>query len=102
VFNKLDYLTLKRVAELHVNQVLELINAQGHHVSCAPGVVEHIQREGYSEHFGARPMQAAAMRVLGQVVADQILGGRGGLVRGEIGFDPVSNRTSFAAETENG
>jgi ATP-dependent Clp protease ATP-binding subunit ClpB len=102
VFNKLDYLTLKRVAELHVNQVLELINAQGHRITCVPGVVEHIQREGYSEHFGARPMQTAAMRVIGQVVADQMLSGRCGLVRGEIGFDPVSNRTSFTADTRNG
>jgi hypothetical protein len=64
--------------------------------------VEHIQREGYSEHFGARPMQTAAMRVIGQVVAGQILNGRGGPVRGEIGFDPVSNRTLFAADTQNG
>jgi ATP-dependent Clp protease ATP-binding subunit ClpB len=102
VFNKLDYPTLKRVAELHVGQALALINAQGHCLTCAPGVVEYIQREGYSEHFGARPMQAAAMRVLGQVVADQMLSGRGALVRGEIGFDPVSNRTLFAAGTRNG
>jgi ATP-dependent Clp protease ATP-binding subunit ClpA len=102
VFNKLDYLTLKRVAELHVSQVLELINAQGHRITCEPGVVEHIQREGYSEHFGARPIQTAAMRVIGHVVADQMLSGRGGLIWGEIGFDPVSNSTSFAADTRNG
>src|SRR6516225_7454380 len=71
VFNKLDYLTLKRIAELHVRQALEIINDQGHHITCAHEVVEYVQREGYSEHFGARLMQTAAMRVLGQVVADR-------------------------------
>jgi ATP-dependent Clp protease ATP-binding subunit ClpB len=102
VFNKLDYLTLRRIAELHVRQALEIINAQGHRVTCTAAVIEHIQREGYSEHFGARPIQTAAMRVIGQAVADQLLSGRGGPVRGEIGFDPVSNRTLFAAGTRDG
>jgi ATP-dependent Clp protease ATP-binding subunit ClpA len=95
VFNKLDYATLKRVAELHVRKVLEIINSQGHCISCAPEVVEHVRREGYSEHFGARPMEVAAMRVLGQVVADRMLSGRTRAVRGQIGFDPTINETLF-------
>jgi ATP-dependent Clp protease ATP-binding subunit ClpB len=93
VFNKLDYLTLKQIAELHVRQALEIINAQGHRITCAPEVVERVQREGYSEHFGARPMQTAAMRVLGQVVADKMIGELAHRVRGEIGFDPTINET---------
>src|SRR5215831_168038 len=60
VFNKLDYLTLRRIGELHVHQALEIINAQGHCIECAGELVEHVQREGYSEKFGARPMQNAA------------------------------------------
>jgi ATP-dependent Clp protease ATP-binding subunit ClpA len=95
VFNKLNYLTLKRVAELHVCQALETINAQGHRVTCAPAVVERVQREGYSEHFGARPMQTAAMRVLGEVVADRMISELARRVRGEIGFDPTINETFF-------
>ena len=73
VFNKLDYLTLKRIAELHVRQALEIINAQGHRIRCGADFVEYVQREGYSEHFGARPMQNAAMRILSGVVAEQML-----------------------------
>ena len=95
VFNKLDYLTLRRIAELHVRQALEIINAQGHRITCAPQVVEYVHREGYSEHFGARLMQTAAMRVLGQVVADRMLSGRTHSVRGEIRFDPTINETFF-------
>jgi ATP-dependent Clp protease ATP-binding subunit ClpA len=96
VFNKLDYLTLKRIAELHARQALEVINAQGHCVTCDPQVIEYVQREGYSEHFGARPVQTVAMRVIGQVVANEMLKRHGRSVQGQIGFDPVSNKTFFA------
>ena len=65
VFNKLDYLTLNRIGQVHVEKCLDLIRAQGHSIECESGVVEYVQREGYSERFGARPMQNAAMRILG-------------------------------------
>jgi ATP-dependent Clp protease ATP-binding subunit ClpB len=92
VFNKLDYLTLKRIAELHVRQALRIINAQGHCVSCGPEVVEHVQREGYSEHFGARPMQNAAMRILGSVVGEQMLADEGCRVKGSLCYDRRTNK----------
>jgi ATP-dependent Clp protease ATP-binding subunit ClpA len=92
VFNKLDYLTLKRVAELHVRQALEIINAQGQCVTCGAEVIEHVQREGYSEKFGARPMQNAAMRILGDVVAAEMLKNGGRPVSGTLGHDRKSNR----------
>ena len=92
VFNKLDYLTLKRVAELHVRQALDLINSQGHRITCSAEVVEHVQREGYSEHFGARPMQNAAMRILGGVVAEQMLADCGRPVKGELCYDRRANK----------
>jgi ATP-dependent Clp protease ATP-binding subunit ClpC len=75
VFNKLDYQTLKRIGELHLRQCLEIINLQGHAVGYQDGVLEFIQREGYSEEFGARPMQNAAMRIVGDVLADHMLQG---------------------------
>src|SRR5215831_618199 len=92
VFNKLDYLTLKRVAELHVRRTLEIINDQGHHMTCAHEVVEYVQREGYSEHFGARPMQNAAMRILGDVVSTEMLNNGGRPVTGTLGHDRKTNR----------
>jgi len=92
VFNKLDYLTLKRIAELHVRQALEIINDQGHHMTCASEVVEYVQREGYSEHFGARPMQNAAMRILGDLVSTEMLKNGGCPVSGTLGHDRKTNR----------
>ena len=91
VFNKLDYLTLKQVAELHIGQALEIINAQGHRIRCTPEVIEHVQREGYSEKFGARPMQNAAMRILGDLVSTEMLKNGGRPVTGALGHDRKSN-----------
>src|SRR6516162_8265189 len=92
VFNKLDYLTLKRIGQLHVRQALEIINGQGHRITCTPEVVEYVQREGYSEHFGARPMQKAAMRILGDVVGAEMLKNGGRPVSGTLGHDRKTNR----------
>jgi ATP-dependent Clp protease ATP-binding subunit ClpB len=92
VFNKLDYLTLKQVAQLHVRQALEIINSEGHRITCTSDLIEHVQREGYSEKFGARPMQNAAMRILGDVVSAEILKNGGRPVSGTLGHDRKTNR----------
>ena len=100
VFNKLDYLTLKRIAELHVYQVRELINALGHSITYEPEVVEYVQREGYSEHFGARPMQNAAMRTLGGVVTEHMLQNSGSPVTGVLCHDRRTNKCFLTRETQ--
>lgn len=51
------------------------------------GVLEYVQREGYSERFGDRPMQNAAMRVLGSVVASTMLSDGGSSVKGAVCYD---------------
>jgi ATP-dependent Clp protease ATP-binding subunit ClpA len=92
VFNKLDYLTLKRIGGLHVDKCLALINERGHTLECEPGVAEYVQREGYSEKFGARPMQNAAMRVLGGIVSEEMVKNGGGPVKGIISHDARTNK----------
>lgn len=96
VFNKLGYETLKDIASVHLNKSLELINSQGHSISVEPGVLEYVQREGYSEKFGARPMQNAAMRVLGSVVASEMLKDSGRPVEGSIAYESRTNKCFLA------
>jgi len=92
VFNKLDYLTLNRIGQLHVDKCLDLIRAQGHSIKCQSSVVEYIQREGYSERFGARPMQNAAMRVLGSIIAGEMLKSDGHAVSGVVRYERRGNK----------
>jgi len=92
VFNKLDYQSLNKIGELHLAKCLSLINDQGHDIKCEPGVVEYVQREGYSEHFGARPIENAAMRILGDVVSAEMLKNGGRRVAGSIAYDCPTNR----------
>lgn len=75
VFNKLDWDTLNHVGEYQAGQCVGVINAKGHAIEASQDVIGYIQREGYSEQFGARPMQQAAMRILGDVVAKEMLEG---------------------------
>jgi len=91
VFSKLDYLTLRRVGQLHTENVVRLFNAQGHSIAVDTSVVECIQREGYSERFGARPMAEAALRIIGDVVSQEMLRNDGMPVQGTIHHDRRSN-----------
>ena len=69
-----------------------LLEGLGHDVTLAPGVVGYVQREGYSEKFGARPMQNAAMRILGDVVSQEMLKNGGLPVYGAIEYDRRENK----------
>jgi ATP-dependent Clp protease ATP-binding subunit ClpA len=92
VFNKLGYQTLNRIGQVHVDKCLALINSLGHAIECEQSVVEHVQREGYSERFGARPMQNAAMRVLGDIVSQEMLKNGGRAVKGVLNHDRRTNQ----------
>jgi ATP-dependent Clp protease ATP-binding subunit ClpA len=98
VFNKLDFETLKRVAQLHLHKSLMLINAQGHRVECGSGVLEHVQRSGYTEQFGAGPIEEAALEILGDVVAKELLRNGARPVHGIIGYDRHTNKCVLVGE----
>jgi ATP-dependent Clp protease ATP-binding subunit ClpA len=100
VFNKLDFETLKRIAQLHVKKSLILINAQGHSVECGDGVLEHVQRSGYTEEFGAGPIEEAALEILGDVVAQELLSNGARPVHGTIGYNRHANKCFLAKEAK--
>jgi ATP-dependent Clp protease ATP-binding subunit ClpA len=91
-FNKLDGDTLNAVAELHLNRFVDAINAQGHRIRCSPGVLGHVQAEGYSMHYGVRPMRSAVRRIVRDVVTGRMIENGGRPVCGVIEYDPKSNR----------
>ena len=92
VFNSLDWETLNRIGEYQVRKVTGIINSLGHNITVDKSVFESVQSDGYSEKFGARPMQEAAMATIGGIVAGAMLKNGGQPVRGTIMYDKRSNK----------
>ena len=84
VFNSLDWETLRRIGEYQVWKVTGIINALGHGIKVDKSVIESVQRDGYCEGFGARPMQEKAMATIGGIVANEMLKNGGQPVTGTI------------------
>jgi len=91
-FNKVDYESLKAIAKLHMDKCLAAINAKGHQLAIGDGVLGYIQRCGYSEKFGARPVRNAAMRILGGAIKNDMLSNGGRPVCGILQYDRRANR----------
>lgn len=92
VFNRLGHEALCRIADLHLAKTLELVGRDGHRLTAGPGVAGHIRRVGYSEEYGAGPMEQAALDVIGGVIKDARFSSGGGPVAGVVGYDRKSNR----------
>lgn len=97
VFGKLDWKTLNAIAAFHLRKSEIIINNLGNSIKYDYGVIEHVFREGYSEEFGARPMQNAAMRILGDVVSRQGLS-NGWPVTGLIQYDQRTNTCTMSED----
>lgn len=95
VFNKLDFSTLNKIGALHLHNAAEILKAQGHELEVDGNVIQAVCKEGYSEKFGARPMQNSAMRVLGDLVSAEMLKNGGMPVSGKISYDRRSNTCSL-------
>jgi ATP-dependent Clp protease ATP-binding subunit ClpA len=94
-FNKFDHDSLTLIAKLHMEKCLRLINSRGHELSVGEGVCGFIQRQGFSEKFGARPIRNSAMRILGGVVTDAMLSNGCRPVRGSVEYDRRANKCSL-------
>jgi len=98
VFNKLDFETLGGVAQLHVEKSLAIVKARGHRIAYGSGVLEHVQRSGYTEEFGAGPIEEAALQILSDVVAQELLRNGARPVRGTIAYDAKANKCFLTKE----
>jgi ATP-dependent Clp protease ATP-binding subunit ClpA len=70
----------------------------GHDITVGPNVLEYILREGWSEQFGARPLQEAALDDLGDAIVARFLADKGQPVRGTIEYDRRRNQCDLATE----
>jgi len=98
VFNRLTDDVVTEIAKLHLGGCLEIVRDLGHDVTVSPSVLEYILREGWSEQFGARPLQEAALDALGYPIVARFLADKGQPVRGTIAYDRRRNRCDLARE----
>jgi ATP-dependent Clp protease ATP-binding subunit ClpA len=98
VFNRLTDDVVTEIAKLHLGGCLEIVRDLGHDVTVSPSVLEYILREGWSEQFGARPLQEAALDALGDAIVARFLADKGQPVRGTIAYDRRRNRCDLATE----
>ena len=75
VFRQLSKEEVKEIAEIMLKEVFGRLREQGIALEVTERFQDRLVEEGYSPSYGARPLRRAIMRLLEDVLAEQILGG---------------------------
>jgi ATP-dependent Clp protease ATP-binding subunit ClpC len=76
VFRPLGKAEVKRIASLLLEELSLRVRALGIGLDFSDGAVELLAEEGFDPKFGARPLRRAAVRLLEEPLAEEILRGR--------------------------
>jgi ATP-dependent Clp protease ATP-binding subunit ClpC len=75
VFRQLSKDEVKQIADIMLKEVFGRLKEQGITLEVTERFKDRLVEEGYSPSYGARPLRRAIMRLLEDVLAEQILGG---------------------------
>ncbi len=75
VFRQLNREEVKQIADIMLNEVFGRLQDQGIVLEVTEAFKDRLVSEGYNPSYGARPLRRAIMRLLEDVLAEQILGG---------------------------
>jgi ATP-dependent Clp protease ATP-binding subunit ClpC len=75
VFRQLNKEEVKEIAEIMLNEVFGRLTEQGITLQVTNKFKDRLVEEGYNPSYGARPLRRAIMRLLEDVLAEQILSG---------------------------
>ncbi|MBD2015379.1 ATP-dependent Clp protease ATP-binding subunit [Microcoleus sp. FACHB-53] len=75
VFRQLNREEVKEIADIMLKEVFGRLNEQGITLEVTERFKDRLVEEGYNPAYGARPLRRAIMRLLEDVLAEQILGG---------------------------
>lgn len=78
VYLPLDYDTQLSIAELHLREIISMLESRGRHVTVGARAVPFLVRHGFNRNFGARPLRRAIQRFVGDAVATDLLAGGDG------------------------
>jgi len=75
VFRQLNKEEIKSIADILLKEVFSRLTEQGIILEVTDRFKERLVEEGYNPSYGARPLRRAIMRLLEDVLAEEILGG---------------------------
>ena len=75
VFRQFNKEEVKEIAEIMLNEVFGRLTEQGIALQVTDKFKDRLVEEGYNPSYGARPLRRAIMRLLEDVLAEQILSG---------------------------
>jgi ATP-dependent Clp protease ATP-binding subunit ClpC len=76
VFRQLSKNEVKEISDIMLKEVFGRLNEQGITLEVTERFKDRLVEEGYSPSYGARPLRRAIMRLLEDVLAEEILSGR--------------------------
>jgi len=76
VFRQLDKEQVKEISEIMLREVFGRLTEQGITLEVTDAFKELLVKEGYNPAYGARPLRRAIMRLLEDVLAEELLSGR--------------------------
>ena len=85
VFHRLNYEYQLEIAEKFLAREVEFLAAQGHKLELEKTVLPFLVRKGFHPKLGARPMRDAVEKLVGDAVAECLLGVRQAC--GQLGVD---------------
>jgi ATP-dependent Clp protease ATP-binding subunit ClpB len=90
VFHPLDREHLRRIVDIQLRRVEELLRERGYSLEVSPDARQYLADTGYDPDFGARPLKRTIQRELQDPLALEVLSGNlkvGDLVRVDVGAD---------------
>ena len=102
VFSPLGEAEARRIAEMMLEEIRSRVEALGIRLVFTDGAVELIVKEGFDPKYGARPLRRAAVRLVEDPLAEELLTGRvkeGDTVSVEARGDTCSFRVADSEET---
>ena len=76
VFRQLSKIEVKEISDIMLKEVFGRLTEQGIILEVTERFKDRLVEEGYSPSYGARPLRRAIMRLLEDVLAEEILSGR--------------------------
>jgi len=76
VFRQLNKEEIKQIADILLQEIFSRLTEQGITLSVTEAFKELLVKEGYNPSYGARPLRRAIMRLLEDVLAEEMLSGK--------------------------